>query len=141
PQTSPPPPPPAPPRHIPSATPPANPPAREPPARSEPSSPTVSFPPDIAARLEEVTGLKVVRDEPMSKHNSLRIGGPASMFVTATTLDELVSLILFARKRNLPYLVIGNGTNILVGDYGIDALVIYNETQQISHEQVDEHTS
>ncbi len=103
--------------------------------------PSIQFTPNLALELESSTGLKVVRDEPMSKHNSLRIGGPATMFVTATTVDELVAAAQFAREHNLPYLVIGNGTNVLVGDYGIDGLVIYNKTQQISHELVDDSTS
>ena len=38
--------------------------------------------------------------------------------------------VLFARESGVPYLVIGNGTNILVGDYGIDGLVIHNKTQR-----------
>jgi UDP-N-acetylmuramate--alanine ligase len=101
----------------------------------------ISFPPDIAARLEEATGLKVVRDELMSKHDSLRIGGPASMFVTAKTMDELVRAVLFARGQGLPYLVLGNGTNLLVGDYGLDALVIHNKTNDISHELRNETAS
>jgi len=91
--------------------------------------------------MEETTGLKVVRDEPMSKHNSLRVGGPASMFVTAQTVDELVAIVLFAREQDIPNLVIGNGTNILVGDYGIDGLVIYNKAQDISHKIIDEKQS
>ncbi len=103
--------------------------------------PAIQFTPNLALELESATGLKVMRDEPMSKHNSLRIGGPATMFVTATTVDDLVASVLFAREYNLPYLVIGNGTNILVGDYGIDGLVVYNKTQQISHELIDDSTS
>ena len=91
--------------------------------------------------MEEVTGLKVSRDEPMSKHNSLRVGGPASMFVTARNVEELVSVVLFARQHDIPYLVIGNGTNILVGDYGINGLVIHNKAQDISHKLLDEEGS
>jgi UDP-N-acetylmuramate--alanine ligase len=101
----------------------------------------ISFPADVGAQIEAATGLQVVRDEPMSKHNSLRIGGPAHLFVTAATVEELVSAVLFARQRGLPHLVIGNGTNILVGDYGVDGLVIHNKTRQISHDVEDERTS
>ena len=102
---------------------------------------SITFLSDMALRLEEITGLKVMRDEPMSKHNSLRVGGPASMFVTARTVDELASVVLFARQHDIPHLVIGNGTNILVGDYGIDGLVIYNKAQDISHKLLDEARS
>jgi UDP-N-acetylmuramate dehydrogenase len=77
----------------------------------------------------------------MSKHDSLRIGGPASLFVVATTIEELVAVGLFARRAGLPYLVVGNGTNILVGDYGIDGLVIHNKTRGISHDAENDDTS
>jgi UDP-N-acetylmuramate dehydrogenase len=87
------------------------------------------------------TGLEVVRDEPMSKHDSLRIGGPATLFVAAGTTEHLVQTVLFARENGVPYLVIGNGTNLLVGDYGIDGLVIHNKTRDISHKLVNENTS
>src|SRR5205823_10791157 len=48
---------------------------------------------------------------------------------------------LFAREQGLPYLVIGNGTNILAGDYGVDGLVIHNKSNDISHKLVNENTS
>lgn len=109
--------------------------------QNSPRGASISFEPDIAAALEAATGLKVARDEPMSKHNSLRIGGPATLFVTALSTDDLVAAMLFARVRGVPYLVVGNGTNMLVGDYGIDGLIIHNKTQSISHEEHDDGTS
>ena len=102
---------------------------------------SITFTADILLRMEEATRLKVIRDEPMSKHNSLRIGGPASMFVVARTVDELASAVIFARQHDIPHLVIGNGTNILVGDYGINGLVIHNKAQDISHELLDKDKS
>jgi UDP-N-acetylmuramate--L-alanine ligase/UDP-N-acetylenolpyruvoylglucosamine reductase len=93
-----------------------------------------TFTPDIATQLREATGLDVVRDEPMSKHDSLRVGGPASMYVVADTEEQLVRVVLFARQRGVPYLVIGNGTNIMAGDYGVDGLVIHNKAHDISRQ-------
>jgi UDP-N-acetylmuramate--L-alanine ligase/UDP-N-acetylenolpyruvoylglucosamine reductase len=101
----------------------------------------VTFKGDPVAEMEAATGLKVIRDEPMSKHNSLRVGGPASFFVAVNHKEQLVEAVLFARARGLPYLVLGNGTNILVGDYGIDGLVIHNKSQDISLELLDEDRS
>ncbi|MEO8285934.1 MAG: UDP-N-acetylmuramate--L-alanine ligase [Chloroflexota bacterium] len=99
------------------------------------------FEPAVASRLEDATGLRIVQDEPMSRHNSLRVGGPATMFVVADTTESLVKVVLFARENGIPHLVIGNGTNMLVGDYGIDGLVIHNKTRDISHELQDDGTS
>jgi UDP-N-acetylmuramate dehydrogenase len=90
--------------------------------------PSISFTSDIARELNEETGMRVRLDELMSKHNSLRTGGPAALFVTAATEEQLVRAVLFARERKIEYLVIGNGTNMLVGDYGINGLVIHNKT-------------
>ncbi len=102
---------------------------------------TWTFTPDVAMKLEAATGLKVIRDEPMGKHDSLRVGGPASLFVSVDTVDLLVRTVLFARENGMPYLVIGNGTNLLVSDYGVGGLVIHNKTRDISHKLVDESTS
>ncbi|MDQ3928729.1 MAG: UDP-N-acetylmuramate--L-alanine ligase, partial [Chloroflexota bacterium] len=100
-----------------------------------------TFKPDIPALFTEATGLKVSPDEPMSRHNSLRTGGPAAMFVEVSAPEHLVAAVRFARQHAVPYMVLGNGTNVLVGDYGINGLVIHNKTQGISHEIVDEQTS
>jgi UDP-N-acetylmuramate dehydrogenase len=91
--------------------------------------------------LEQATGLKVLREEPMSKHNSLRIGGPAELFVEVSRVEQLVAVVLFARRHGIPYLVLGNGTNVLVSDYGINGLVIHNRTATISHEVLDASTA
>jgi UDP-N-acetylmuramate dehydrogenase len=69
------------------------------------------------------------------------VGGPASFFVVVSNKAQLIAAVLFARERGLPYLVLGNGTNILVGDYGIDGLVIHNKAQDISHEILNEGRS
>lgn len=102
---------------------------------------SIAFSPDVAAALIEATGLKVVRDELMSKHNSLRIGGPATLFIEAASTGDLVGAVVFAKEQGLPYLVVGNGTNMLVSDYGIDGLVIHNRTQGIAQREGDNGTS
>jgi UDP-N-acetylmuramate--L-alanine ligase/UDP-N-acetylenolpyruvoylglucosamine reductase len=110
-------------------------------AQVEGRGPSFTFRPDIAAQLEAAIGAKVLREEPMSKHNSLRIGGPAEMFVVVSSVERLVSAVLFARQQGIPYLVIGNGTNILVSDYGVQGLVIHNKAQALSHELIDQNRS
>jgi UDP-N-acetylmuramate dehydrogenase len=63
-------------------------------------------------------------DEPMSRHTSLRVGGPAEAFVTPATLEDLQALIQWTGQTGLPFLVIGDGTNLLVKDTGIAGIVI-----------------
>lgn len=63
-------------------------------------------------------------DEPMKKHISFRVGGPADILVKPRTEEQLKNIISFIKKENLPYVVKGNGSNLLVKDGGIRGIVI-----------------
>lgn len=63
-------------------------------------------------------------DEPMKKHISFKVGGPADFLVKPKTEEELRNVIEFAKKENVPFIVIGNGSNLLVKDGGIRGIVI-----------------
>jgi UDP-N-acetylmuramate dehydrogenase len=73
-----------------------------------------------------------VRDEPMSKHTSLHIGGPADYFVRVTTERDLIGAIAVAREHELPVLMLGGGTNMLVSDRGIRGVVLQNDWSEVS---------
>jgi len=62
--------------------------------------------------------------EPMSKHTSFKVGGPADIFVKVKTVEELKYVIQIAKQKNVQVNVIGNGSNILVKDNGIRGIVI-----------------
>jgi len=68
--------------------------------------------------------LNMVKEEPMSRHTSFRIGGPARRMAFPSSGEQLVLLLNFARECGARPLVIGNGTNLLVPDEGLDRLVI-----------------
>lgn len=63
-------------------------------------------------------------NEPMKKHTTLRIGGPADYFFEPADKQDAISLIVYHYQQNLPYFVLGKGSNILVGDKGIRGSVI-----------------
>jgi UDP-N-acetylmuramate dehydrogenase len=73
-----------------------------------------------------------VRDEPMSKHTSLHIGGPADYFVRITTERDLLGAIAVAREHELPVLMLGGGTNMLVSDRGVRGVVLQNDWSESS---------
>lgn len=73
---------------------------------------------------EYLPDLRVLHDEPMSRHTSFRIGGPAKRMACPAAGEQLVLLMGFAQEQGIRTLVIGNGTNILAPDEGLDALVI-----------------
>lgn len=64
------------------------------------------------------------RDVPMKEHTSFKIGGKAEFFITAKTTDELKAVISLCRENNVPYMLIGNGSNLLISDEGIKGAVI-----------------
>jgi UDP-N-acetylmuramate dehydrogenase len=67
---------------------------------------------------------QLLENEPMNNHTTFKIGGNADMFVSIRSVQELASLLKLAKKENVPVTVIGNGSNLLVGDNGIRGLVI-----------------
>ncbi len=74
--------------------------------------------------LESRFGNNVKFGEPMSRHTSLRVGGPAEAFVTPETVEDLQTLVKWSWDNRLSSLVIGGGTNLLVKETGIPGIVI-----------------
>lgn len=89
---------------------------------------------DLYTKLCEVAGAEnVLADEPMSRHTTFRIGGPADLFVTPASFGEIREIIGLCRAEETPYYVIGNGSNLLVGDKGYRGVIIqiYKRMNQI----------
>ena len=67
---------------------------------------------------------RVAEYEPMDLHTSFRCGGAADLFVTPGSLGELINVLDLVRTKNIPYLVLGNGSNVLFKDGGYHGVVI-----------------
>ena len=82
----------------------------------------------VAANLQEAfygcTVKPLLLDEPMSRHTSFRIGGPADVMALPTTEAELIAVLNRAGEYGIPVTLVGNGSNLLVRDRGIRGLVI-----------------
>ena len=63
-------------------------------------------------------------DEPMSKHTSFKIGGPAECYIKAETVEDVKETLKISKNNNIPLTVIGKGSNILVKDNGIKGIVL-----------------
>lgn len=75
-------------------------------------------------KIEELVGAeRVKRQEPMAKHTTFRIGGPARWFVEPETAGQLSACIKYMADCGEEWYMIGNGSNLLVSDEGIDAVV------------------
>lgn len=68
--------------------------------------------------------MKILRNEPLKKHTSFRIGGPADYFCVPKSVGELQEALAYARQNKMPVAVIGAGTNLLALDHGFSGLVI-----------------
>ena len=80
---------------------------------------------EITDALMNICGREnVYRDEPMMKHTSFRIGGPADWFVSPETTGALSETIQFLKAGSVPYFILGNGSNLLVSDDGYRGVVI-----------------
>lgn len=79
----------------------------------------------IYEELREIVGCESVwKDESMKKHTTFRIGGPADCFVTPHTSREVSEVIRLCRKAQIPWYILGNGSNLLVSDKGYRGVII-----------------
>jgi UDP-N-acetylmuramate dehydrogenase len=85
----------------------------------------------ITARFQEAFGEKFGINVPLGRFTSSRLGGPAELFVVVETADELQTAVEMAYAQNIPYLVLGGGSNILIADSGIRGLVILNKARAV----------
>ncbi|MDD6194428.1 MAG: UDP-N-acetylmuramate dehydrogenase [Lachnospiraceae bacterium] len=69
------------------------------------------------------SGIQFLQNEPMSRHTTFKIGGPAEVYVEPG-ISEAVELISYCRKDHIPYTILGNGSNVLVSDAGLQGVVI-----------------
>ena len=84
---------------------------------------------EIAAReLERRLSLKVLRNEPLSEHTTMRVGGPADLMVTIRDRFALRGLVRLAASRGWPLRILGRGSNVVVGDAGIRGIVALNRS-------------
>lgn len=67
---------------------------------------------------------KVIKNELMSKHTSFKVGGPAKIYITVETIEQLRDTIKILKLENIKYKVIGNGSNLLVKDEGYRGAII-----------------
>lgn len=68
--------------------------------------------------------MHVLENEPMSKHTSFRVGGPARYYVKAESAADLQEAFALARGNNMSHFILGNGTNVLVSDEGYVGVII-----------------
>lgn len=74
---------------------------------------------------KQLTAGTLLEREPMSKHTSFRIGGPADFFVQPANEEELWNALHLARQEKVPFFIVGNGSNLLVSDEGFRGMILH----------------
>ncbi len=79
----------------------------------------------IVQLISEIVGNTMVYlNEPMAKHTTFRIGGPADILIEPTSEGQIDATCKLLKQMGIPYLILGNGSNVLVGDKGIRGAVV-----------------
>lgn len=84
---------------------------------------------EIVKKLIDINGEKqVAESEPMSRHTTFRIGGPAKVFVSPDNIEKIIKTIELLKNEKCDYFILGNGSNLLVADEGYDGIVVSTES-------------
>lgn len=84
------------------------------------------------SKLKKILGKNLEENIELKKYTTMRVGGVADYFYVAKTIDDLIKAVLATKKLNIPYVVIGGGSNIIVSDFGFAGLVILNRASNIA---------
>ena len=88
-------------------------------------------------KLEEIVGKEqVLTQEPMKKHTTFKVGGPADYYVKPEKISQIREILAVAKEEEVPVYIIGNGSNLLVGDKGYRGVIvqIYKNMNEITVE-------
>ena len=77
-------------------------------------------------------GERVRTDEPLARHTTLQLGGPADLYVTAQSADELAAAVSLAKTHGVPVFLLGGGANLVIAEAGIRGLVVANHARKIA---------
>lgn len=83
---------------------------------------------------QKIPNDNILKNEPMTKHTSFKIGGNAEIFVKANNIEEIKHVLKICKKNNIPLTIVGNGSNLLVKDSGIKGIVLKINSNNISIE-------
>lgn len=80
---------------------------------------------DFYDKVGEILSADSIKmNEPMKNHTTFQIGGPAKYYVAPKSREQLVQVVGLCRREGMPFYVVGNGSNLLVGDDGYDGVIV-----------------
>lgn len=82
--------------------------------------------------LSHLPDIEFLAREPLAKYTAARLGGEADVMVIAKSITALTFTVRWAKRHNVPWLILGGGTNVLISDQGFRGLVILNQAKDVS---------
>jgi UDP-N-acetylmuramate dehydrogenase len=90
-----------------------------------------------AAQRDLTSAGAVLEEEPLLRHTTFGIGGPADIYFKARTIGALTKALEVSCRYSLPLFVLGSGSNILIGDAGVRGIVVENETSTVTDPEIE----
>lgn len=87
---------------------------------------------------KNMPSLSIKQNEDMSKHTTFKVGGKADIWIKVKTIDELKLVLKYAKENNIPFYIVGNGSNLLVKDKGIRGIVIKIDFNEIDIQEKED---
>lgn len=81
--------------------------------------------------------MKILENISLKEYSTFKIGGNAQFFCTVLSIEDCISALKFSQEKNIPFFVLGGGSNVVISDEGIKGIVIKNEIKGISYEYKD----
>ena len=100
-----------------------------------PVVPAADLAAELGALLSPASGLR--RNEPLAKRTTMRVGGPAEFYVEPANESELAKVLGFCRDHDIPFFLLGRGSNLLIRDGGIRGIVIHLGAAAFSQVELD----
>src|SRR2546425_279113 len=96
---------------------------------------------DVSSLKKQFPNLQFKLNESLAAYTYMKVGGLSAAFVVVHTKDDLFSLCSFCFSENIPFIILGGGSNVVVPDEGLQKLVILNKTKNISIRNVGDGSS
>jgi UDP-N-acetylmuramate dehydrogenase len=90
----------------------------------------------VGTEIQRRLGIKTSREEPLARFTTMRVGGPADLYAAPVNPFELRGLVRLARGREVPYTLLGRGSNVVIADAGVRGLLVHVRAQ--GYEIVDD---
>jgi UDP-N-acetylmuramate dehydrogenase len=84
------------------------------------------------AELQAALGDHALRNEPLARYTTMRVGGPADLLLVVSSVEALIETLQVVQAQGLPWRVLGSGSNVLVSDDGVRGLVIVNKAERVT---------